>query len=107
MKNEIRYQRRLMRKIRDLIPGAIVFKMDPNQIQGFPDILILYKSFWALLEVKISKSAPVQPNQKHYIQSLGGMSFASFIYPENEEDVLGDLQRAFGIKRKACVSKSK
>jgi hypothetical protein len=104
MKRETEYQTKLMRKIRLLIPGCVVLKNDPRHTQGFPDLLILYKDMWAILEVKRSRNATIQPNQNYYVQSLGAMSFASFIYPENEEEVLSDLQRAFGIKREARIS---
>jgi hypothetical protein len=52
-----------------------------------------------MLEVKLHRSAGVQPNQQHYVEQMNGMSFAAFIYPENEEIVLHDLQSAFGTAR--------
>jgi len=66
-------------------------------VQGIPDILILFQDKWAMLEIKISGNASVRPNQRHYVERLGEMSFASFINPENEEEVLNDLQFAFGF----------
>lgn len=90
-----------------MFPGSLVMKNDPNVNPGIPDLLILFKGFWAMLEVKISATAPVQPNQPHFVNHYNDMSFASFIYPENEEQVLRDLQSAFGTKRKARLSKSK
>lgn len=72
---------------------------DPRYVQGIPDILILYNDRWAMLEAKTDHEAPIQPNQEYYIDKFNQMSFASFIYPENEEDVLRDLQRAFGTSR--------
>ena len=70
-------------------------KLDANYIQGFPDLLILYKNKWAVLECKRSKSATKQPNQEYYVDELNGMSFSRFIYPENKEEVLYDLQQSF------------
>jgi hypothetical protein len=52
-----------------------------------------------MLEVKASADAPEQPNQEYYVNSLDAMSFAAFIYPENEEEVLDDLQSAFERRR--------
>jgi hypothetical protein len=48
-----------------------------------------------MLEVKVKKDADVQPNQEYYVDLLDSMSFASFIYPENEEEVLSELETAF------------
>lgn len=104
---EIAYQGALIKKLEKLFPGCFVMKNGPMGIQGLPDLLILFKNTWAFLEVKVSEKAPSQPNQPHYIEKFGKMAFAAFIYPENEERVLNDLQSAFGLARKARVSKSK
>lgn len=74
-------------------------KNDSGYIQGIPDLTILWKDKWALLECKQSASAPKRPNQELYIKKAGEMSFGSFIFPENEEEVLNDLQQAFGVRR--------
>lgn len=90
------FQARLIQELKDMFPGCIISKMDPNYIQGFPDLLILYQNKWAVLECKRSIRASVRPNQSYYISLLDGMSFARFIYPENKEEVLYELQQAFG-----------
>lgn len=106
MMNEARYQSNLVRKIQNLLPGCMVLRNDAQRVQGIPDLLILHKDKWAMLEVKDSVDAPMQPNQEYYIDRLGEMSFASFIYPDIEEDVLGDLQQSFRSSREARISKS-
>ena len=78
-----------------MFPGCIVTKNDPNYIQGFPDLTVFYKNKWAILEVKRSSTANIQPNQRHYVEQMDEMSFARFICPENKEEVLHDLQQAF------------
>jgi len=70
-------------------------KTNTDHIQGLPDLLILWKKYWATLEVKPSESAISQPNQNYYIEMLNDMSFAAYIFPENEEEVLLALQQAF------------
>lgn len=92
---EREYQSRLIKKLRRLFPGCIILKNDTDYLQGIPDLLILYGCRWAALEVKASDDADVQPNQEYYIDQMDEMSFASFIWPEIEEEVLHALQRSF------------
>lgn len=92
---ESKYQARLIRELEVKFPGAFVFKNDPELRQGIPDLTILYRDRWAMLEVKSSETAREQPNQAYFVKMLNRMSFAAFIYPENERDVLSDLQQAF------------
>ena len=90
------YQPRLKERIESLFPGCYILKNDTRYIQGIPDLLILWKDRWATLEVKKSDKEPYRPNQEYYISELDRMSFSRMICPENEEEVLSDLQRAFG-----------
>lgn len=89
------FQARLIRKLKRRFPGCVVTKNDPNYIQGFPDLTILYGNKWAVLECKKSEHEKRQPNQEHYIERMNNMSFGRFIFPENEEDVLNELSAAF------------
>lgn len=103
---ESAYQAKLIRRLRDLFPGCVILKNDTDYMQGIPDLTILYHGRWAVLEVKASRRSPEQPNQQYYIDQLDHMSFAAFIYPENEEDVLHDLQQALRPRRHARLSQS-
>ena len=87
------FQDKLVKELKKTFPGCMTFKMD--QIQGIPDILVLYKNKWATLECKKNASAKRQPNQAHYVGLMNDMSFSRFIYPENKEDVLNELREAF------------
>jgi hypothetical protein len=71
-----------------------VLKNDPNYISGIPDLLILNGNKWASLEVKKSAKAKHRPNQDYYVDKMNKMSYSSFVYPENKEDVLNDLERS-------------
>ena len=93
---ERKYQANLIKKIEYMFPGCIVLKNDANYLQGFPDLLILYKNHWAALETKKTEFAHHQPNQEYYVDKLRGMGYAAFIFPENEEDILREVQRALG-----------
>lgn len=98
MKKESKFQHNLIKKIEKRFEGSIVLKNDPTYIRGIPDLLILYKDKWAALECKKSESEYKQspkPHQDFYVRYLNNMSFASFISPENEEEVLNDIQRTF------------
>lgn len=88
------YQAHLIAKIKKKMSGCVVLKNDSSYLQGFPDLLILYGNRWAALEVKISETAHHQPNQDYYVDMLDHMSYAAFIFPENEEDILDEVQRA-------------
>lgn len=92
---ETAYQGKLIHKLQQMFPGCFIIKNDPSDVQGIPDLLILFRDQWAMLETKISVRASRRPNQDHYIDMFNEMSFASFIYPEIEEEVLRDLQFAF------------
>lgn len=97
---ESKFQQKLKNKIEKMFPGCFVIKNDPTYLQGFPDLLILYKDKWAILECKddissMSRTSASINNQKYYIRKLDSMSFARFIYPQNEEEVLYELQQTF------------
>jgi len=94
MARESIFQKGLIREIKQRLPGCLVLKNDPNHIQGIPDLLILYKERWAALEVKRGRLAQVRPNQAHYVREMNGMSYAAFIYPENESEILDEIQRS-------------
>lgn len=93
---ESNFQRKLKAKISERFPGCYILKNDPNDTQGICDLLILYKNKWAALEVKISKTAKHRPNQDYYVNELNKMSYAAFVYPENQEDVLNEIASIFG-----------
>ena len=93
------FQAKLIKEIKQIFKGCIVMKNDSSYIQGIPDLLILYRDKWAALEVKKSATAHHQPNQEYYVELMDEMSYASFVYPENKEEVLYELQQTLFSRR--------
>ena len=89
------FQKELIHELKDRFPGCIVLKNDSSYIQGIPDLTVFYEDMWATLECKKDRKASHQPNQDHYVDKMNEMSFSSFIFPENKEDVLDELDEFF------------
>ncbi len=92
---ESKFQAELKKELKQKFNGCIVTKLDSGDIQGIPDLLILYKDKWATLECKKNEKASKRPNQQYYVDKMNEMSFSRFICPENKEEVLNDLQNMF------------
>ena len=92
---ESKFQADLKKELKKMFPGCIVTKLDSSDIQGIPDLLILFKNMWATLECKKSANASKRPNQEYYVGLMNKMSFSRFICPENKEDILNELRKAF------------
>lgn len=88
---ESNFQKNLIKELKDLLPDSIITKTDSGYIQGIPDLLILCGKKWACLECKKDGLAHHQPNQDYYVEKLGAMGFASFIYPEIKDSVIENL----------------
>lgn len=96
---ERNFQRDLIKEIKKRFKGSIVCKLDANYIQGIPDLLVLYKDRWATLECKRSAHATHRPNQDYYVKLMDKMSFSRFIFPENKERILNELEQSFSSPR--------
>ena len=93
-KLESQFQNKLIKRIKSEFgnDNVIILKNDPNYIQGFPDLTILGKKRYAILECKRSKNEHKQPNQEFYVNKANRLSYGRFIYPENEQQVLSDMK---------------
>lgn len=105
MKKESKFQKDLIDDLRVLFPGAIILMNDANYLQGIPDLLILFHDKWAVLECKKYKTASHQPNQDYYVELAQDWSYGAFIYPENREQILHELQLALKPRRSTRVPK--
>ena len=95
MARESVFQSKLIKELKERFPGCLVTKLDSSHIQGIPDLLVLWNDKWAVLKCKRSRNEKHQPNQDYYVDRLNEMSFSRFIFPENKEEVLDELQSAF------------
>lgn len=86
------FQDRIIDILKKRFPGCMPFKLDK---QGVPDLLILFKNKWATLECKRYETAHRQPNQEYYVNLMNEMSFSRFIFPENRDIVLSELDDFF------------
>lgn len=108
------YQANIIRRLETLFPDCIVVRLDPKYVdfymdgekysQGVPDLLVLLHGYWAALEVKPRSRSRRQPNQNYFIDGFDRVSYAAFICPDNEEEILDDLQRSLGRRRVSRVS---
>lgn len=89
------FQAKTIKRIKQMFPGCIVLKNDANYLQGVPDITVFYEDKWATLEFKKTSTSPYRPNQEYYIKKMNSMSFSRMICPENQKEVLDELQHAF------------
>jgi hypothetical protein len=100
---EAKYQAILIKRLKVRFPGCLVLKNDPQYMQGILDLTIFFGPCWAMLEVKAHANAAEQPNQAYYVTQMDNMSFAAFIFPENEEEVLTALSEAFASRGATCL----
>ena len=92
---ESKFKTDLKNEIKQRFPGSIVLHISPNDLPGGPDLLVLYNNKWAALEGKQTGTSSHRPRQDYYVDKMNEMSYASFIYPENKEEVLNDMERSF------------
>ena len=63
--------------------------------RSMPDLIILGPRVWAALEFKRAKDSPLRPNQLYHVMRMKEKGYATFIFPENLEEVLDELERLF------------
>ena len=92
---ESKFQSNLIKELKERFKGCEVIKNDANYMQGIPDLTIYYGNRWAMLETKRSEDAPHRPNQDYYVSLFNSMSYAAFIFPENKEVILNEMEQTF------------
>lgn len=51
---ENKFKTKLKKEIEERFPGSMVVHLDPNEIQGIPDLVVFYKSSVKFLEQETS-----------------------------------------------------
>jgi len=89
------FKAQLVKELASRFPDCVIFNLDPNTMhQGIPDLLILHNNKWAMLETKGAPTSRRRPNQEYWVDFYNELSFAAFVYPENEGEILDALQHA-------------
>lgn len=92
---ESKFKKQFVSKLRDILPFVEFFEPDPERTRSAPDMLVVGRRTWAALEFKRSKDATHRANQDRNIERLNKLGYATFVYPENEMEVLNDLEELF------------
>lgn len=96
MRKESDFKSDLYKEIRERFPGAEVLPNDAGYLQGFPDATVYFPNGrYYLLEGKRSGKASKRPNQEYYVTKSPLSNNAQFVYPENKDDIMKELERRY------------
>lgn len=93
---ESKFKTRLRNRIEKEFPGAIVMHTNPVERRGAPDLVVLYKDKWVALEGKQESKSSHRPLQDYRVEEWNKLSFARFVEPSNEQDVIDDMHAYLG-----------
>lgn len=93
---EMSFKTKFLKDLEERLPGVDLdfINTRPNN-RSIPDTFVIGPKYWAALEFKRTKEADHQPNQDYYVAKLRKKGYANFVYPENAEEVLSDLESLF------------
>lgn len=93
---EMNFKARFLRELEERLSDLnLVFIDTRPKHRSYPDTIVLGPAYWAALEFKRTKRASHQPNQDYYVKEFRDLGYANFVYPENAEEVLNDLENLF------------
>lgn len=95
-KLEKEFEASYIKRLENEFPGCVIIKGNSAMRQGVPDRLLLHENHWAFLEFKREENSDRQENQDYYIEKFGAMSYAAIVSPENADEVIREIQSAFG-----------
>jgi hypothetical protein len=95
------FEPRFVGLLEDLFHCFVLPKNDSGLRQGIPDRTVLFAGGgWAVLEFKKSSREPYRPNQEYYLGLFADMCYSATVHPENEEEILRELEEAFPHARR-------
>ena len=103
-KAETTYKKKLIAKLKK-IPKSYWEKISQVSTRGTADYHGCVNSFMVCLELKTHAKAPSTVLQHHKlkrVEKAGG--YAAVVYPENEAEILADLERLAGIEPRIPAS---
>ncbi len=92
---ESKFKKSFLQRVRARLQIDLDIISPDTMMRDYPDTFILGPDRWAALEFKRERNAAHQPNQDYHVARLNRKSFARFVYPENAEEVLDDLEELF------------
>ena len=96
LKKETNFKNELYKEIRERFPGSEVMPNDAGYLQGFPDATVYFPNGkYFLLEGKRTTKSSHRPNQDYYVNESPLCNNAKFIYPENKDEILKELERRY------------
>jgi len=99
MTPEGKFKKKFKKDFLAVRPDVVIFEPDASRRRSDPDMLIIdgdgERQIWAALEFKESEDADHQPNQDYRVEKLSKKGYASFVYPENAEEVFHELEQLF------------
>jgi hypothetical protein len=99
------YRTNLVKRLKKEFPGIIILHGNANQLQGISDLVLLYKSRYAMLETKMASNSSKRPNQEYYINYFKNQgAYAAFVCKSNEEEIINELGRYFKTRRATRIS---
>lgn len=87
------FKRKLLELARQKRKDLVIIEVYDQR--SMPDVIVLCGEKWAALEFKRSSQAAHRPNQDYFVDKLDQMSFATFVHPQNEEEVINELEFFF------------
>ncbi len=93
---ESEFKKRTIQRIKDRLPSLDLDFINTKPFnRSMPDTFVIGPWCWAALEFKRSEDADQQANQDYHIERLNRKGYARFVFPENVEEVLDDLEAVF------------
>ena len=93
---ESKFKKEAKQRIRERCPNVDLDFVNTKPFnRSMPDTFVVGPWSWAALEFKRAEGATQQANQDYHIKRLNRKGYATFVFPENLEEVLNDLERIF------------